>query len=43
MIEPCSNCGDKYCYGDCYADAPVVEDHAPEPSTQTHTTKKKGE
>ncbi len=22
---------------------PVVEDHAPEPSTQTHTTKKKGE
>jgi hypothetical protein len=28
---------------DAKHESPVVEDHAPEPSTQTHTTKKKGE
>ncbi len=29
--------------GSAVGESPVVEDHAPEPSTQTHTTKKKGE
>lgn len=28
---------------DPQGESPVVEDHAPEPCTQTHTTKKKGE
>ncbi len=29
--------------GSAVGESPVVEDHAPEPSAQTHTTKKKGE
>lgn len=29
--------------GSAVGESPVVEDHAPEPCTQTHTTKKKGE
>lgn len=29
--------------GSAVGESPVVEDHAPKPSTQTHTTKKKGE
>lgn len=34
MIEPCSNCGKNYCYGDCYADvAQAIEARRAETGT----------